>query len=207
MKIKKILLFIIVIGLLSSCVFGEQLVLPSAITTNSPAVGNTSAAAISGSVPDYGDLKTTEVASTPDSKTPVIRYANDNIPEGINNLIDHIDFQTSKNKTAQTYIYFKLPSPDASVNQSKKLAEYILSRNEWIGDRSVDSVTAEIYIHWVADNALPLVTTNPVNEALYEQYIIGEGSKRPSPVSPTHLRYNYAGLDKKNLIDQFLLTL
>ncbi len=153
------------------------------------------------------DLITEELQSTPDSKTPVIRYTNENLPSPINNLIDHIDFQTTSDKKGQAFIYYKLPTPDASVNQSRVIADFILGRKEWKGDRSNDSVTGEIYIHWVADNALPLFTTNPVNEALYKQYVIGAKDKRPSPVYPTHLGYNYSGLDKTNLMDQFLLTL
>ena len=153
------------------------------------------------------DLSTVPLPSTSDSKTPVIRYSNENLPPTINGLIDHIDYQTTNEKRGQTYVYFKLPAPDASVNQSKEIGDFITSRKEWKGDRSADSVNAEIYIHWVADNALPLFSTNPVNEALYEQYVIGKGDKRPSPISPTHLGYNYSGLDKTNLMDQFLLTL
>ncbi|PKL60714.1 MAG: hypothetical protein CVV33_01230 [Methanomicrobiales archaeon HGW-Methanomicrobiales-4] len=203
------ILIVMVFGLIFSGISSAELQIPkeNIFTSLTPSPGSTTVPILSDSVSGYETLKTTTLPNTPDSKTPVIRYSNDVLPGTINSLIDHIDFQTSKDKKGQSYIYFKLPAPDASVNQSKTIADFIVSRKEWIGDRSLDSVNAEIYIHWVAENALPLFTTNPINEALYEQYVIGTNDKRPSPISPTHLGYNYAGLDKTNLMDQFLLTL
>ncbi|PWR72750.1 hypothetical protein [Methanospirillum lacunae] len=207
MKTKLVCIAIIVLGLLSSCVYGAELNISQGnIISKLPSpVESPSSSTITGS--DYVNLKTIEIPSTPDSKTPVIRYTSDNLPPTINGLIDHIDFQTTKDKKGQVFIYFKLPAPDASVNQSREIGDFIINRKEWNGDRSLDSIQAEIYIHWVADSARPLLSTNPVNEQLYNQYVIGSSDKRPSPIYPTHLGYNYEGMDKTNLMDQFLLTL
>jgi hypothetical protein len=209
MKGRLVFIIVIVLGLVTLGVSGAELKIPKEkiFTALTPSAGITQTPNISYSGSDTQDLATTTIPSTPDSKTPVIRYTNDNLPATISDLIDHIDFQPTKDKKGQTYVYFKLPAIDASVNRSKEVADFIFTRKEWNGDRSLDSISAEIYIHWVADNALPLFSTNPVNEALYKQYVIGSADKRPSPISPTHLGYYYAGLDKTNLMDQFLLTL
>jgi hypothetical protein len=209
MKGRLICTIIVILGLVSSGVSAAELKIPQGniFTTLTPSVGISHTPNLSDSGSETQNLATTTVPSTPDSKTPVIRYTNENIPATISDLIDHIDFQSTKDKKGQTYVYFKLPAPDASVNRSKEVADFIFNRKEWNGDRSLDSIGAEIYIHWVADNALPFFSTNPVNEALYREYVIGNSDKRPSPISPTHLGYYYAGLDKTNLMDQFLLTL
>lgn len=204
-----ILIVGITLGLVTSGVLGAELNIPKGniFATLAPPTLSTPASSLTDPGSPDEELVTTTVPSTPDSKTPVIRYSKENIPNTVNDLIDHIDYQTTTDKKGQTYVYFILPAPDASVNRSRDIGEFIVSRKEWIGDRSLDSVVAEIYIHWVADNAQPLFTTSPVNEALYEQYVIGSNDTRPSPIYPTHLGYNYAGLDKTNLMDQFLLTL
>jgi hypothetical protein len=209
MKGRIIIITITILILASSGVYGTDLKIPQKNIFSSlmSSAGLTQTSNDHEIVSEYPDIKSTTIPFTEDSKTPVIRYTNENLPETINNLIEYIDFQTAKNIKGQVYIYFKLPSPDASVNQSKAVADFILSRKEWIGDRSYDSVVAEIYIHWVANDALPLFMTNPINEQLYKQYIIGIEDKRSSPISPTHLGYYYSGLDKTNLMDQFLLTL
>ncbi len=207
MKIKLICIAIIVLALLSSGVYGAELNISQGnIISKLPSVVESpSSSTIAES--DYSDLKTIEIPSTPDSKTPVIRYTSDNLPATISGLIDHIDFQTTKDKKGQVFIYFKLPAPDATVNQSREISDFIINRKEWIGDRSLDSVLAEIYIHWVADSARPLLANNPINEQLYKQFVIGQNDNRPSPIYPTHLGYNYEGMDKTNQMDQFLLTL
>jgi hypothetical protein len=205
MKRKFVILILMVVCLTISIVSGAEIALPQGKTV--PNANPSILQAQNNNASIYGDLTTVEIPSTPDSKTPVIRYTNTNIPSTINDLIDHIDFQTTSDKKGQAYIYFKLPASDASVNRSREIANFIFSRKEWKGDRTEDSVTAEVYIHWVADNVRPLLSTNPINEQLYQQAVIGANDSRPSPIYPTHLGYYYSGLDKTNLMDQFLLTL
>lgn len=153
------------------------------------------------------NMATMQISSTPDSKKPVIRYPNPSLPQEIRNTIEYIDFQKDTSKNGQTFIYFNMPVETATVDQSKNIAKFIMSRDEWLGDRSLDSVSAEIYIHWVADNAEPLFQNNSFSQGLWKELIIGENDDRPSPVYPTHLGYKYAGLDKTNPMDSFLLTL
>jgi hypothetical protein len=205
MKRKFVILILMVVYLTISIGSGAEVVLPQGITLSNGASGSLQVQNNNDSI--YGDLTTVEVPSTSDSKTSVIRYTETNIPSTINDLIDHIDFQTTSDKKGQAYLYFKLPASDASVNRSREIANFIFSRKEWKGDRTEDSVTAEIYIHWVAENVRPLLSTNPINEQLYKQSVIGANDSRPSPIYPTHLGYYYSGLDKTNLMDQFLLTL
>jgi len=151
--------------------------------------------------------KKIELPFTELSKTPVIRYPNGLLPKDIQETIEYIDFQKDSSIKGQTFIYFNLPAGIATVNLSQKIATYIMSRDEWIGDRTLDSIAAEIYIHWVADNAEPLFQNNPFSQGLWKQLIIGEDDNRPSPLHPTHLGFYYAGLDKSNPMDAFLLTL
>lgn len=156
-------------------------------------------------VDQQDNIPTTSIEKTPDSKTPVIRYSKENLPSDISEYLDYIDFQTKTG--TRVNIYFSLPAAVATVNMSEKIADFIMSRKEWIGDRSRESAAAEIYIHWVADNAEPLFQGNTFSKTLFKQYIIGSTDSRQSPVHPTHLGYLYKNLDKKNPMDAFLLTL
>jgi len=131
---------------------------------------------------------------------PVKRYN-----DSFNGLIEHIDFQITDDVMGQTFIYFKLPAPDASVAKSREITELIKSKPEWKGDRSIDSISAEIYIHWVAENMKPYFMVNSLNEALWQSFVIGDD--RISPIYPTHLGYTYKGLNSGHPMDQFLLTL
>jgi hypothetical protein len=147
------------------------------------------------------------IPNTPDSKKEVVRYESIDLAENIRDLIEHIDFQTTTEINGQAYIYFKLPAIDASVERAKQIGEFIMNRPEWKGDRSITSIGAEIYIHWVAENMKPYFMVNPINQALWKSFVIGTTDARPSPIYPTHLGYNYKALSKTHPMDQFLLTL
>ena len=153
------------------------------------------------------ELVTMDVTSSYGSKKPVIRYPNTSLPPEIREDVEYIEFQKDNSKKGQVFIFFNLPANTATVKQSQNIGNFILSRPEWIGDRTPESIAAEIYIHWVADNAEPLFQNNSFAQGLWEQLIIGASDDRPSPVHPTHLGYFYAGLDKTNAMDAFLLTL
>lgn len=144
---------------------------------------------------------------TPDSKEPVFRYQNENISPDIKGIIDYIDFQTTNNEKGQVYIYFSLPTGDASINQTYAVADFIMQQEKWIGDRSRNSVAAEIYVHWIAENAKPLFMTDQKAQALYQSAVIGTGDIRPSPIHPTHLGYYYAGLHDTDPLEAFLKSI
>ena len=176
-------------------------------SANSSDLNNTSTITLintSDSQDNIRDSPPQYLISTPDSTTPVIRYTNESLPASIRTYIDHIDFQNTTQEKGQVFIYFTLPARDASVNRSYDLADAIISKTEWVGDRSRDSVAAEVYIHWIAENAKPLFMTTSRNKALYEKEVIGISDERPSPIHPTHLGYFYAGLGDTDPMEQFL---
>lgn len=156
---------------------------------------------------EVGDLSTIQLPFTEQSKNPVIRYPNALIHSDLKEIIEYLDFQADTSKKGQVFIYFKQPVGTATVDLSYKIAAFLMSRDDWKGDRSLESVAAEIYIHWIADNAKPLFQNNSFSQGLWEQMIIGSNDPRPSPLYPTHLGYYYSGLDKTNAMDAFLLTL
>ena len=122
-------------------------------------------------------------------------------------LIEHVDFQTTGDIKGQAYVYFKLPAPPASVEKCKEIAEFIKGRPEWKGDRSIESIGAEIFIHWIAENMKPYFMVNAMNQVLWKSFVIGATDNRPSPIYPTHLGYNKKGLNSGHPMDQFLMTL
>jgi hypothetical protein len=137
--------------------------------------------------------------------TDIVRV--NDVNEKIKNIVDYVEFQVTDNVKGQTFIYFKLPAPVASIEQSKDVAEFVMTRPEWKGNRTPDSIVAEIYIHWIAENMKPFFMINELNQLVWKKFVIGSGDKRTSPISPIHLGYTYEGLDKNHPMDQFLLSL
>jgi hypothetical protein len=131
----------------------------------------------------------------------------DAVNSNVESVIERVDFQVASGVSGQAFVYFRQPYTVASVDKSHEIAQFIINKPEWKGDRSIESISAEIYIHWVAENMRPYFMTNPINEAVWKSFVIGITDDRPSPIYPTHLGYNYAGLNKSHPMDQFLLTL
>jgi hypothetical protein len=124
---------------------------------------------------------------------PVIRYCNSELPQNIRGFVDYIDFQAVSSVDASVYLYFKGSYRLGTWARSEAVSDFIRSKPEWTGDRSRNSVTAEILTHWIGDNARPILMSNPITAAIFQK-IVGKG--RLSPVRPAHIQYFYAGLGK-----------
>lgn len=90
------------------------------------------------------------------------------------------------------------------MKKSGDVADFIMNRREWIGDRSRPSVQEEIYFHWIADNVAPIFQSDPKLKAYYKVNVIGRDDHRVSPARPIHLGYNYAGLNGTPYMDPYL---
>jgi hypothetical protein len=135
---------------------------------------------------------------------PVIRYSGDKLPADVSSYAEAIEFETSHETTAQVMIYMHSDIGVAGMISSTRIAEFIMSRPEWIGDRSRVSVITEIYLHWLAENLMPLCSRDQVIDALYRYYVIGIDDNRISPVHPIHLGYYYTGLNGTPIMDPIL---
>ncbi|MFA5248411.1 MAG: hypothetical protein WC877_00870 [Dehalococcoidales bacterium] len=141
------------------------------------------------------------------TKKEVVRYEGDDIDPSISDVIERIDFQTTTDKNGQMLVYFKEPYGVANVEKSKVIGDFIKSRSDWKGDRSNESIGAEIYIHWVAENMRSFFMLNSSNEFLWKNFIIGGEDSRTSPIFPIHVGYTYEGLETGHPMDQFLMRI
>ncbi|PKL60715.1 MAG: hypothetical protein CVV33_01235 [Methanomicrobiales archaeon HGW-Methanomicrobiales-4] len=135
---------------------------------------------------------------------PVIRYNGQDLSDDVSRYVDAIEFQTSNQANAQVMIYMHPDIGIAGCMPSTRIADFVMSRPEWKGDRSRMSVIVEIYLHWLADNLMPLCSRDQILDALYMDYVIGSGDNRTSPVCPIHLGYYYTGLNGTPIMDPIL---
>ncbi|WP_181391394.1 hypothetical protein ACKUB1_15690 [Methanospirillum stamsii] len=139
-----------------------------------------------------------------DKNYPIIRYQGINLTKDIENYIEIIDFDTRNESDSQVFVYFHPDSGFADLISSIKITRFIMSNQEWKGDRTFLSIVTEIYLHWIADNIKQIFTSDNRLHPIYTKFIIGEEDKRPSPIYPIHLGYYYKGLNVTPIIDPLL---
>ncbi|WP_146201172.1 hypothetical protein [Methanospirillum lacunae] len=135
---------------------------------------------------------------------PIARYFGMDFSKEMSTYVDAIEYQNNNRVDAQMLIYLKNICGSACWESSSKIADYIMSKPEWSGDRTKLSITTEIFLHWVAKDIRPVFQINLFTKVLYRHLVIGDGDSRQSPVSPIHLGYYYAGLNETPVMDPFL---
>lgn len=134
----------------------------------------------------------------------VSRYNETDLSDDMSRYVDAMEFQMSNETNAQVLIYMHSDVGIAGWMPSTRIADFVMSRPEWKGDRSKISIIVEIYLHWLADNLKPLFSRDQILEAIYTDYVIGTLDNRTSPIRPIHLGYYYTGLKDTPIMDPIL---
>jgi hypothetical protein len=144
-------------------------------------------------VPDYFNENISEsnhpiyLDRTSDSYIPVMRYSRENLPQLIKKDIDHIDFQISNMSWSNVMVYFSENPGLVNISISRITSEFIVSRPEWIGNRSAESLTAQIFLNWAEDT----MKTHRFFKYFYPSYISIIKGGVPGSIHPTYLSYWY----------------
>ena len=70
------------------------------------------------------------------NRTAVIVYSRQDLPPDISRTVDSIRYQPGKKRDTQAFVYFRDDPGFASVRMSRHIADFVMSRKEWAGDRS-----------------------------------------------------------------------
>jgi hypothetical protein len=133
-----------------------------------------------------------------------VSFTHLDLPPIMQEYISSISYETNNKTNGQVYIYFSDTSRLADWSESSQIADFIMNKPEWVGDRSRFSVISEIYLHWVAENIKPFFERNSMVKNLYVYYVIGSQDNRTSPIDPIHLGYYYEGLGGTPVMDPIL---